>query len=90
MAARRAAQTPLAEVLAIVGQQPVAVLAQPGARPANRLLRIEVRHHIGSNPDRATARETTQSYLLHRPSMKSVTESRVMHDLSIADIDSMV
>jgi hypothetical protein len=90
MAARRAAQTPLAEVLAIVGQQPIAVFPYPGARPANRLLRVESRRYIGSDPDRATACETSESDLLHRSSMKSVTQSRVMHDLSVADVDSMV
>jgi hypothetical protein len=77
-------------MLAIVGQQPIAVFPHPGARPADGLLRVENRGYIGSDPDRATARETSESHLLHRSAMKSVTESRVMHDLAIANIDSMV
>jgi hypothetical protein len=77
-------------MLAIVGQQPVAVFSHPGARAANRLLGVENRRYIGSDPDRATVRETSESHLLHRSAMKSVTESRVMHDLAIANIDSVV
>lgn len=90
MAARRAAQTPLAEVLAIVGQQPVAVLAYPGTRPANCLSRVEARNGIGSDPDRATAGEMSERYLFHRPSAKPVAESCIMHDFAIADVDSVV
>jgi hypothetical protein len=90
MAARRAAQTPLAEVLAIVGKQPVAVLAYPGARSAYGLSRVEARSRIGSDRDRATAGEISERYLFHRSSAKPVAESRVMHDFAIADIDSVV
>src|SRR5260370_16663340 len=43
-------QTPLAEVLTVVGQQSVGVFAQSGARSADHLPTIEVRCRIGSDP----------------------------------------
>jgi hypothetical protein len=36
-------QTPLTEVLTVVRQQPVTILADPGARPINYLPTIETR-----------------------------------------------
>ena len=41
-ASRRAAQTPFAEVLTIIGQQPIAVLPHTGSRPADDLSNVEI------------------------------------------------
>ena len=83
-------QTPLAEVLAVVGEQTITVFTYPGTRSANCLSRVEARSRTGSDPDRATAGEISERYLFHRPSAKPEAESRVMHDLAIADVDSVV
>ena len=83
-------QTPFAEVLTVVGQQSVGVFAQSGARSADHLPTIEVRCRIGSDPARVAARETSERNLFHRPSVEAMCESRVMHDLAIADVDSVM
>jgi hypothetical protein len=85
-----AAQTPFAEVLTVVGQQPIAVFAYSRARPADHLPMIEVRWRIGSDPGRVAAGETSETNLFHRPSVQAVCESRVMHDLATTDIDSVM
>ena len=89
-AARLIAYTPFAEVLAIVGQQPVAVLAHPGQGPAHHLAAIEILRRIESDPDRLTTGETSERNFFHRPSAQTVRESRVMHHLATTDVNSMV
>ena len=83
-------QTPFAEVRAVVGQQSVSVFAQSGARSEDHLPTIEIRCRIGSDAARVAARETSERNFFHRPSVKAVCESRVMHDLAIADVDSVM
>jgi hypothetical protein len=90
VAARFAAQAPFAEVLAVVGQQPVAVLTHPGPCPANDLAGVKVGRHIGSDPDGTAAGETRKRNLFHRSSDKAVCESRVMQDFATADVDSVM
>jgi len=83
-------QTPFAEVLTVVRQQPVAVLAHPGACTMDHFSTREDRCRIGSDPDRAAASETIESCFLHRPSVEAVHKSRIVHDLAAANIDSMM
>ena len=89
-AARLIAHAPFAEVLAVVGQQPVAVLAQPGECPAYHLSAVEIPRRSGAGPDRLATGETSERNFFHRPSAQAVPESRVMYDLAVADVDSMV
>src|SRR5262249_3563453 len=83
-------QTPFAEVLTVVRQQPVAVFAYPGARPMNHFSTREVRWRIGSDPDRAAASETIESCFFHRPFVKAVCKSRIVHDPAAANVDSVM
>jgi len=90
IAAMLTVQTPFAEVLTVVRQQPVSVLAHPGARPTDHFSTRESRWRIGSDPDRATAGETIESCFFHRASAQAVCESRVVHDLAAANVDSVM
>ena len=89
-AARLTAQTPFAEMLAVVGEEAVAVLAESRERPADHLAAIEILRRIGSYPDRLAAGETSERNFFHRPSAQTVRESRVMHDFAVANVDSVV
>ena len=59
------AQAPLAEVLAVVAEDSIAVLAEAGARPARHLASIEARLTMGSYPDRTSLREARERNLFH-------------------------
>jgi hypothetical protein len=89
-AAMLTAQTPFAEVLAVVGQQPVAILAYSRARPPNYLSTIEGLRRVGSDPDRTAAGETSERNFFHRTSAQAVCQSRVVHHRAAADVDSVV
>jgi hypothetical protein len=90
IAAMFTVQTPFAEVLTVVRQQPVAVLAHPGARPMDHFLTREGRWRIGSDPDRAAATDrdfhmwlrdlhAARDVILHR--CARTTEGRLVNDL---------
>ena len=59
------AQAPLAEVLAVVCEDSIAVLAEAGARPARHLGSIEARLSMGSYPDPTSLREARERDLFH-------------------------
>ncbi len=90
IAAMFTVQTPFAEVLTVIRQQPVTVLADPGARPMDHLSTREGGWRVGSEPDSAAAGETSERSLFHRPSVQALCESRVVHDLAAANVDSVV
>jgi len=90
IAAMFTVQTPFAEVLTVVRQQPVTVLADPGARPMDHLSTREGRWRVGSDPDSAAAGEASERSLFHRPSVQALCESRVVHDVAAANVDSVV
>jgi hypothetical protein len=83
-------QTPFAEVLAIVCQETIAVFAHTGSGPADDLPDIEVRWSAGSYPDALATCETSQRNFFHRPSAQTMRESRIMNDLAIAYIYSVM
>jgi hypothetical protein len=85
-----AAQTPLAEVLTVVRQHPVAVLAYPGASSLDHLLTLEVGRDMRFDPYRAAAGESSQRNFFDGSPAQPICKSRVMHDLAIAHIDSVV
>lgn len=83
-------QAPFAEVLAIVCQEPIAVFAHTGSGPADDLPDIEVRWSAGSDPDALAASETSQRNFFDRPSAQTLRESRIVDNLAIAYIDSVM
>jgi hypothetical protein len=89
-APRLAVQTPFAEVLAIVCQQTIAVFAHTGSSPADDLPNIEVGCSAGSYPDALATCETSQRNFFHRPSAQTLRESRIVNNLAIAYIYSVM
>jgi hypothetical protein len=85
-----AAQTPLAEVLTVVRPQPVAVLTYPGASPPDHLLTLEVGRNMRFDPYRAAAGESSQRNFFDGAPAQPICESRVVHDLAIANVDSVM
>ena len=83
-------QTPFAEVLAIVCQETIAVFAHTGSSPADDLPDIEVRWSAGSYPDALATCETSQRNFFHRPSAQTLRESRVVNNLAIAYVYSVM
>src|SRR5882757_10508771 len=83
-------QAPFAEVLAIVCQEPIAVFAHTGAGPTDDLPDIEVRWSAGSHPDALATGETRQRNFFHRPSAQTLRESRIVNNLAIACIYSVM
>jgi hypothetical protein len=77
-------------VLTIVCQETVAVFAHTGSSPADDLPDIEVRWSAGSYPDALATCETSQSNFFHRPSAQTLRESRIVNNLAIAYIYSVV
>jgi hypothetical protein len=66
-------------VLAVVGQQPIAVLAYPGARSTDDLSTIELRPRMESDPHGPAGSETSERDFLHWPPAQAVRKSRVVH-----------
>src|ERR1700686_343559 len=59
-ASSRAAQTPFAEVLTVIGQQPIAVFPHAGSCSADDLSYVEIGWRVRSHPDVMSARETSE------------------------------
>jgi hypothetical protein len=85
-----AAQTPLAEVLAVVAEEAIAVLADSGAGSPNHLLTDEANRTVGPDPQSASINEACERNLVHLPPVKSKYQGAVMDDPAAADIDTVV
>jgi hypothetical protein len=77
-------------VLAVVGQQPIGIFTHSGARAPDDFSRIEVRWGIESDPGGFASGETVERRFFDRSSAQPVGKSRVVHDLSFADVYSVV
>lgn len=84
-AAPLAAQSPVAEVLAVVRQQPIAAFAQTRARTLHHFARIEL-GRIASNSDAAALCELRERNVLHRSAPQSLREAGVVNDATVADV----
>jgi hypothetical protein len=76
-ASSRAGQTPFAEVLTVIGQQPIAVFSHTGSCSADDLLNVEIGWRIRSHSDALSAREMSERNFFHR----SNRPDTVLHDL---------
>src|SRR5882757_10293474 len=85
-----AAHTPLAEVLTVVRQKPISVLAYPGTRPADHLSGVEVRRRVRFDPHRVAAGESRHRDLFDWPPVQATRKSRVMHDPAITHVDPVM
>jgi hypothetical protein len=85
-----AAETPVAKVLAVIGQQAIVILAEARAStPYNFFGRIR-RIEVIDDPHLVTIRKSKQRYLLDGSALPGSRETRVMHDPTVADIHAMV
>ena len=89
-ASSRAAQTPFAEVLTVIGQQPIAVFPHAGSCPADDLSNVEIRWRVRSHPDTLPAREMSERNFFHLSSAQTVREPRVVNDLASTDVDAVM
>jgi hypothetical protein len=90
MAARLILQAPLTEVLAVVTEQSVAVLADPGARAARHFIAIEPRRGMCSDRDRACQGEACERNLFHRTAAPFSHHGPVVNDVATTDIDTVM
>lgn len=88
-AAMFSAQTPLAEVLAVVAEQAIACFADPGSRSPNHCLAVEA-SRSRPNPEGVSTSKPRERNLFHRSPVKSVYKGPVMDDPAIADVNPMV
>jgi hypothetical protein len=84
-----ASQAPLAEVLAVVAEEAIAVLADPGPRPPNHFLALEV-NGARSSPESVSMSETRERNLFHRCPVKPMYIGAVMDDPAEADVNAVV
>jgi hypothetical protein len=89
LAAMLAAQTPLAEVLAVVAEKPIVVLADPRPRSPNHFLAAEA-SCAGSDPKGVSMRETRERNLFDRTPVEPMCEGAVMNDPAAADVDTVM
>jgi len=90
IAARYPAQTPLAEVLAIVGQQSITVLADARTRPANDFFSVKVSGGATPHPQGSSCGEKRERDFFYRAAAQASGETTVMHDSPLTDVDAMV
>jgi len=89
-ASSRAAQTPFAEVLTVIGQQPIAGFPNTGSRSEDDLSNVEIELGVRSHPDALSVREMSERNFFHRSSAQTVGEPRVVNDRASADVDAMM
>src|SRR5882724_2881938 len=89
-ASSRAAQTPFAEVLTVIGQQPIAVFPHTGPCSADDLSKVEIGWGVRSHPDTLSVREMSERNFFHRSSAQTVREPRVVNDLASTDVDAVM
>jgi hypothetical protein len=84
------AQTPLAEVLAIVGQQSITVLTDARTRPANDFFPVKVSGGATSHPQGSSRGEKCERDFFYRTAAQASGATTVMYDFPLTDVDAMV
>lgn len=88
-AAMFSAQTPLTQVLAVVAEETIAVLSDPGPRSPDHFLAVEA-GSARPNPECVLTSKLRERNLFHRSPVKSAYKGPVMDDPSIADVNPVV
>jgi hypothetical protein len=83
-------QTPFAEVLTVIGQQPIEVFPHAGSCSADDLSNVENGWRIRLYPDALSACEMSERNFFHRSSAQTVRKPRVVNDLASTDVDAMM
>jgi hypothetical protein len=82
-------QAPLAEVLAVVAEESIAVLADPGPRSPNHFLAAET-SGAGADPQGVSMSETCERNLFNGTPVVPMHEAAVMGNPAAADVDTVV
>ncbi len=90
LAARLAAHTPLAEMLAVVSEEAITVLADPRARSTYDLLPGEAEALMRSKPESVPVSETRDRNLFDRSPAKGALQSGVMDNPAAAHVNAVV
>ncbi len=85
-----AVEAPCAEVLAIVGHDPIAVLSHTRQRPLSRRPADVPRGGRPFHPQNASRGEFRQRRHLHWPAAPGARQPGVMHDLAVPYVDAVV
>jgi hypothetical protein len=85
-----AAETPVAKVLAVVGQQAIVILAEARASTPHSLFGRIRWIEVIDDPHLMTIGKSKQRYLLDGSALPGSRKARVVHDPTIADIYAMV
>jgi hypothetical protein len=83
-------QTPFAEVLTVIGQQPIVVLPDTRSCSADDLSNVEIGGRCRSHPYALSVREMRERNFFHRSSAQAVREPRVVNDLASTDVDAVM
>ena len=82
--------TPLAEVLAVVAEEPIAVFSEPGARPPHDLRSLQSIGPSGSDPYGVLVSEARERSLFHRSPVPVLGKGGVVHDGAAAHVDTVM
>jgi hypothetical protein len=82
-------QRPYTEMLAVVRQDAIALLAQSRARPLHHFATIE-ELQLMSNPDFVAMREILERNVFHRSTPQSAGKTGVVNDAAVANVNPVV
>ena len=83
-------QAPLAEMLAVVAEQPVTIFTEAGARAARHLGGVKARRAVASDPDRPFLCEACKRNFFHRSPAEFADHRPVVNDVTVAHIDTVM
>ena len=83
-------QTPVAEVLAIVGEDPVLGFTDSRASPLHRVLAGKLVLAILPNQEWAAGGKSIDGDFFHRAAVARSRQTSVVHDFAVANVDAMV
>jgi hypothetical protein len=84
------AQAPLAEVLAVVAQDPIIILTEPRAGTLHDLARVVHHRHAASHRYRSASTEFLQRNFLHRSAGEEAGNRPTVDDFSVTQVDAMM
>lgn len=90
VAALLTSQTPFTEVLAIVGQEAVALLSQARLGAVDDFLRRKFRRYPAPHGYRSSSAKVSQRNLLHRSPGEEAGNCPTVYDFSVAHVDAMM
>ena len=82
--------TPLAQVLTVVAEEPIAVFSKPGACPPYNLCALQTVGPCGAHPYRVSVSEARERSLFHRSPAPVFGKGGIVHDGAAAHVDTVM